>query len=339
MLININYIIFLIIIAFILNYILIKFAFKYNFLDYPSARKSHLNPTPYTGGVVLIIFFIYFSTSFQNNYLFQIILFSSSIAGLLGLIDDKINLNPIIKIIFLILITIFVIYEDIKIITLGNYNIVGNLYLGNFSVIFNLLAILFLTNAFNYNDGIDGLTISTFWTSSALLLIISNVYEVNNLLININIILLISLLFNLSIFKLPKVFLGDTGSLLLGFFFSLIMIYLNRYHNVNAILIAWTVAYLVYEFLSTNIYRLIKKKKLTKPGQDHMHYVLLTISKSKIKTLILINSISITFFMLGYLSFKFNQFISLILFGILFLPYFYLRILLFNKVQKKSTNF
>ena len=79
---------------------------------------------------------------------------------------------------------------------------------------------------------------------------ISNNNEINSLLFFINIVLLFYF-FNLSIFNLPKTFLGDTGSLLLGFFYSLLMIYLNKYHKVDAILLAWTVTYLVYEFIST----------------------------------------------------------------------------------------
>ncbi len=336
MLININNLFLLIIISFILNYFLIKVAFKFDYLDYPSNRKSHEKPTPFTGGFVLVVLFILFAIFFVQNQEIKLILISSALVGLLGLIDDKFNLNPAIKIIFLIAISFYVILDGLKIISLGNYDFFGNLYLGNFSIIFSLLCILFLTNAFNYNDGIDGLTIFTFWTSSLLIIIISDNNDISSLLIYINTILLVLFFFNLSIFNLPRTFLGDTGSLLLGFFYSLLMIYLNKFYKIEALLLAWTVTYLVYEFLSINIFRILKKKNLVQPGSDHMHYALLSILKSKSLTFVTINLINVIFFTIGFISFNLNSSVSFLLYIILFFPYIYFRHLIFVNIKSKE---
>ena len=334
-----NFNLFSIIIIFVstilINSILIRVAYKFNLLDYPSSRKLHSKETPFTGGLVLIIFFIFFGNYFFfSDHLIKLIIFSSVSIGVLGFVDDKFTLSPILKISFLTAITLFVAFNNINIITLGNYHYLGNLYLGDYSIIFTVLCILFLTNAFNYNDGIDGLTIFTFLTSSSLLIFISDNGEINFLLMYINTILLILLLYNLSIFKLPKIFLGNTGSLLLGFFFSLVMIYLNRYQGVDALLIAWCVAYLVYEFLATNLYRLLKKKKLTQSGDDHMHYALLARFKSKTVTSIIINLINILLFLIGLLTLKINNLLSMLSFIFLFFLYFQIRYLLFFRIKK-----
>ena len=253
---------------------------------------------------------------------------------MLGFIDDKFNLNPIIKI-FFITISCYTTFNGLNITSLGNYSFFGNLYLGKFSIIFSILCILFLTNSFNYNDGIDGLTIFTFWTSSLMIIAISNNNEINSLLFFINIVLLVLFLFNLSIFNLPKTFLGDTGSLLLGFFYSLLMIYLNKYHKVDAILLAWTVTYLVYEFISTNIFRIIKKKNLVQAGKDHMHYALLSTFNSKYITFIIINFINLIFFTIGFLTFELNSSVSFLLYILFFFPYIYLRYILFDNIKNK----
>ncbi len=50
----------ILIMVFILNFILIKVSFKFNLLDYPDNRKKHAYPTPYSGGILLIIFFFHF---------------------------------------------------------------------------------------------------------------------------------------------------------------------------------------------------------------------------------------------------------------------------------------
>ena len=169
-----------------------------------------------------------------------------------------------------------------------------------------------------------------------MIIAISNNNEINSLLFFINIVLLVLFLFNLSIFNLPKTFLGDTGSLLLGFFYSLLMIYLNKYHKVDAILLAWTVTYLVYEFISTNIFRIIKKKNLVQAGKDHMHYALLSTLKSKSFTFIVINFINLILFTIGFLTFKFNSSVSFLLYVLLFFPYIYLRYIVFESIKKKE---
>ncbi len=268
----------------------------------------------------------------QNNIL-KIILITSASIGIIGLIDDKFNLNAIYKIVLLLLITSYSVFNGLNIVTLGTYDYIGNLNLGKFSYFFSICCILLLTNAFNYNDGIDGLTIITFLISSSLILLLTGSAELNYLFKFIFIILSVLLLFNYSFLNLRKIFLGDSGSLLLGFFFSLMMIYANRYLNIDAILIAWTVSYLVYEFISTNLYRILKKKKLFAGGEDHMHFWIFKKNNSTIYTSLLINLLNLCFFLIGFYSYKINELLSLLIFVLLFFLYFFLRYLLFKKMS------
>ena len=319
----------------LINLILIKYAYKFNLLDHPNDRKLHVKAIPYTGGLVLVIFFIIFGNYFFfNNDLLKLILFSSALIGILGFADDKFNLRPIIKILLITIIAIYVSLNNLNIVTLGSYSYIGNLYLGNYSIIFSVLCILFLTNAFNYNDGIDGITIFTFFTSSLLIILISNNAEINLLLIYINTVLIVILFFNLSIFRLHKIFLGNTGSLLLGFFYSLLMIYLSRYEEINPILIAWTISYLVYEFLSTNLLRLLTKKSLLQGGNDHMHYALLFRLNSKILTSFILNFLNIIFFSIGFYTLKISSLLSFVSFILIFFLYFVTRYFLFFRIKK-----
>ena len=59
---------------------------------------------------------------------------------------------------------------------------------------------------------------------------------------------LIFLFFNFSLLNFPKLFLGDSGSLLFGFLISFILIYAAKYNLTHPILLAWSVAIFVYEF-------------------------------------------------------------------------------------------
>ena len=108
---------------------------------------------------------------------------------------------------------------------IGNFYFLGEIYLGEFSLFVTLVSIIFLINASNYADGCDGnLALQTL---SILILIIvfteAKLPQINELVIYISIVLIVFLLFNLSFFKLPKIFLGDSGSMAIGYFVAFLL--------------------------------------------------------------------------------------------------------------------
>jgi len=185
---------------------------------------------------------------------------------------------------------------------------------------------MFLINSFNYFDGLDGtLSFVTISVLSILFFLIPN-EKTQLFLITIFLPILIFLCFNFSLFKLPKLFFGDSGSLLLGFIISFTVIYLANQKMVHPILLAFSISIFVYEFLSINLIRIINKKKIFGAGVDHLHHILLKKNKSLFLTNFLISIMNIIFFIFGYLSFKFiNPLSSLILFLVLFIIFFILR--------------
>tara|TARA_B100000214_G_scaffold349801_1_gene302983 strand:- start:276 stop:674 length:399 start_codon:yes stop_codon:yes gene_type:complete len=125
---------------------------------------------------------------------------------------------------------------------------------------------------------------------------------------------------------MPKVFLGDSGSLLLGFLVSFILIYFANQNFIHPILLAWSVVIFVYEFLSINIIRLKNNQKLFKAGQDHLHHIMFKKNKSVFLTNLTISLSNIILFIIGYLSYLLiNPLTSLILFIALFIIFLRLR--------------
>jgi len=256
----------------------------------------------------------------------NLILSIAFLIGIVGFVDDKYNLNvgsklslQVIPIIYLIII------ENLSLNHMGNYNYF-KLELNSFSVPFTLLAILFLINSFNYFDGLDGvlsfLTISTL----GILFFLTPNENIKLFLIIILIPILIFLCFNFSIFKLPKLFLGDSGSLLLGFIIAFTLIYLSIQKIIHPILLAFSISIFVYEFLSVNLIRLKNKKNIFSAGQDHLHHLLFKNTKSIFKTNLFISLANIICFIIGYISFLLiSPLASLILFIILFIIFFILR--------------
>ena len=316
------------ILSFILLFLFALFSYKFDLVDKPSKRKIHKIATAYTGGMAISITFVISNLIFDINMNnLNLILSIAFLISVVGMIDDKFNLSAGGKL-SLQIIPIFylIIFENLYLIDLGNYNSI-TIRLGTFSIPFTLVCVLFLINAFNYFDGMDG-TLG-FTTISVLgilyFLLPDHVFRLYLLIIIIPI--CIFLFFNFSLFKLPKIFLGDSGSLLLGFIISFILIYLGKRNFIPPILLAWTVVIFVYEFLSINIIRLKKKTNLFKAGKDHLHHILIKKTKSVFFSNLIIISSNTILFIIGYISFNFiSPIISLILFIFLFFIFLNIRI-------------
>ena len=251
----------------------------------------------------------------------------STLIAFIGLLDDKYSLNIGGKLSLLILPTFYlVIFESIYLKNLGNYYHF-NIELYNFAIPFTILSVLFLINAFNYFDGLDGVLGLNYLTVIFNLCIITNDETFRVFLYLIGLPVIAFILFNFSNFsKLPKLFLGDSGSLFLGFIVSFTLIYLSHSNLLHPILLAWSVGIFVFEFISLNIIRFKRKKNIFTPGLDHLHHLIYEKTKSIIKTNLLLISLNLTIFCIGYLSYTYlGSFISLILFIISFLIYYFSR--------------
>jgi UDP-GlcNAc:undecaprenyl-phosphate GlcNAc-1-phosphate transferase len=316
------------IITFLIIFLITKTSYRLNLLDIPGERKNHSKPTAYTGGISLGLVYMVsiFLLDLTDNNLNQILSLATLIA-IVGLIDDRYELNIGGKLSLQIFPIIYmIVLEKINLNHLGDYYYF-KLELGSFSIPFTLLSVLFLINAFNYFDGLDGTLSFTTLSVMGILFFLYNDKEFWLYLITIIIPIFLFLLFNFSILRLPKLFLGDNGSLLLGFIVGFILIYLAKKEFVHPILLAWSVSIFVYEFISINIIRLKKRKNVFKPGHDHLHNILLEKTNSIFLTNFLIFTNNVIFFIFGYLSFMLiNPITSFILFIFLFIFYTSFRI-------------
>ena len=302
-------------------------SYKFNLVDLPSKRKVHSEPIAFTGGIAISISLLCALQLFDiTGKTLNSIISIAFLIAIVGFIDDKYYLNTGGKL-SLQIIPIFylIVFENLSLTHIGDYNYL-KIYLGAFSMPFSLLSVLFLINAFNYFDGIDG---TLGFTSISVLIILYFLIPNQNFqlfLILILIPLAIFLCFNFSLFKLPKLFLGDSGSLLIGFVIAFVLIYLANQNLTHPILLAWSVVIFVYEFLSINLIRLKNKKDPLRAGQDHLHHLLFNNTKSIFLTNFFISIMNIILFIIGYLSFLLiGPLISLILFIAFFIIFLILR--------------
>jgi UDP-GlcNAc:undecaprenyl-phosphate/decaprenyl-phosphate GlcNAc-1-phosphate transferase len=330
----INYITY-VILSFLILIFFSKISYKLNLLDIPNKRKKHHVPTPFTGGLAISFVYIAGILLFDvKSDELNLILSISFLITIVGFIDDKYELNigsklslQIIPIIYLIII------KDLNLIQIGYYDYF-NLDLNSFSVPFTILSVIFLINSCNYFDGLDGTLSFTSISILAILYFLIPDEDIKKFLIVILIPLLIFLCFNFSILKLPKLFLGDSGSLLIGFIIAFTLIYISNERILHPILLAWSMVIFVYEFISINIVRLINKKSIFIANRDHLHHIIFDKTGSVFLTNFLIVSLNIFLFIIGYISFKFNPILSLFLFIIIFMVFLTFR----KKFYKKNIN-
>lgn len=322
-----NILIIYLLIIFFIFFIGSIFSYKLRLVDIPEKRKIHNKPTAYTGGLLISLIYLFSLQLFQTfNLQLNLLISTSLMIAIVGFVDDKYNLNTGGKLSLQILPVFYLIYiENMAINDIGEYGFF-TLELYSFSKMFTLLCVLFLINSFNYFDGIDGsLGFSTLSVLFILYFIVPD-EKIKQFVIIIALPILVFLFFNFSFLKLPKLFLGDSGSLLLGFILSFLLIFLANNIKIHPILLAWTISIFVYEFLSTNILRIIKKKNPFKAGLDHLHYKLLIKTNSILFTNCLIFVLNTFFFVVGYASFNIlSPLFSLTFFIIFFMIYFFVR--------------
>jgi len=271
--------------------ILVKVAKKINLVDIPNSRSSH--NFPIIKGFGFVIFFSIGVTLFAfKSFLitdYPYLLCAVFIIGLLGLVDDMKNISPIIKILTLVLVYIFLYSEGFLILSLGTYfgiEIGLNLIT---AIIFSSLSILAFTNAFNLIDGIDGLS----GLLAIIIFLTFFIIGINNndqLLITIPILFITSLVVFIYYNWHPaKVFLGDSGSLMIGFVISLLAIRSLNY--IEPISILYIAAVPIIDFLFAILRRVRDGVSIFRADKFHCHHIILSYFNYSVKKTVIVISV------------------------------------------------
>lgn len=304
-----------------------KFIIKFNIYDLPNTyRKFHIKKTSLIGGSIILfnlIFFLLLDTIFKLQSTYGInklqLLIGSLSYYLLGLYDDKKDLNANLKFILEIFITYLIIKIDKSLLINDLYFLSFDLriYLGNYSMIFTILCIVIFINAFNMLDGIN---LQCGFYSLFIFFSFFNYIE-NNLLL---IIILISIICFLFLNFKSKVFLGDNGTYLLGFLISYLVIISSKnleYSKLSADKIFLLMILPGLELIRLIIYRSINKKHPFAADRRHIHHILLE-NFSESKTIIIL--ILFSFFSI-LLSVLINEKILLAIFLFITLYFFIIK--------------
>ena len=271
-----------------INSVLRNFAKEKKLLvDIPDrSRKFHKRATPLTGGIgillaVIISTEIYLDINNLKGYMpeFSQKLYIASIPLLLlFLIDDFKSLRPLYRLIIQVMLSLYVIFStDIYLSNLGNLFGFGEIQLGILSIPFTIFCVVGIMNAFNMIDGINGLCAG----SAMMALLFIGFYS--GLMYDSVLIIIIGsmigfLIFNLRFFgKKRGVFLGDSGSNLIGFWVAWCAIYSsqNSIYQVETITMLWFVSIPLLDCIGLIFSRLVRGISIASPGRDHIHHKLM----------------------------------------------------------------
>ena len=323
-----DYIIISIIASITINSILRNYAKKYSLLiALPNrSRKFHKRPTPQTGGLGIIVALLvsgklYIDLNNLNGYVpdftSQLMLASIPLLGLF-LIDDLRGLRPYQRLIIQAVLSLYIIFTTgVSIESLGNLFGFGELNLGFFSIPFTVFCVVGIMNAFNMIDGINGLC------SGCAMLALLLIGFYSELIYDSMLVLIIGsmigfLLFNLRFFgKKRGVFLGDSGSNLIGFWVAWSAIYAsqNELYYVEPITMIWFVAIPFLDCIGLIFSRIKKGISWTSPGRDHIHHKLMK-RFSPEGTLLIILLVTLITGLFGiYIEKNYSPLMSLILFA------------------------
>lgn len=318
----------------IILYVCIFFSRKFQFYDKPSLRKLHSNKVINTGGVAVFLFYILIVSNFEINKEIEIIIVCSLLIVIGGFLDDQFQITPGVKLILILIPSLLLMYEGFIVDTLGEYELIGEIKTGKLNLVFTILCLGLLVNAFNYLDGVDGLVIFSSIIPMLYFIYLTNDEAVIKIILLFIFPLLINLILNfLSIDNPLKIFLGDSGSLLLGFLIGSLIIYLSSVEKIHPGYLIWSVWLPVYDFLFVNIFRIKNKKKFYKPDKNHLHHYLFKKNKSHLKTSLSISFLNIIIIFCGFLITEYAyKILSLIFFVIFFFIYFKIRYSKMNDV-------
>ena len=308
-----DYIIISIIASMTINSMLRNYAKKYNILvDLPDrSRKFHKRPTPITGGIGILVALLISGklyidlnnlTGYVPEFTFQLMVVSIPLL-ILFLIDDFKGLRPLFRILIQIFVSIYLIIStEVYLVSLGNLFGFGDVNLGIFSIPITVFCIVGIMNAFNMMDGINGLCSGC----AMLALMLMGFYS--GLIYDSMLVLIIGsmigfVLFNLGFFgKKREVFLGDSGSNLVGFWVAWIAIYASQsqFYSIEPITVLWFVAIPLLDCIGLIFSRTSTGKSWSTAGRDHIHHKLMKKFNSK-NTLIFILSIPLITGLIGIL--------------------------------------
>ena len=260
-----------------------RWSLKREIIDVPNERSSHTMPTPRGGGLVIFLvsamtFLIY--SVFRGESFYWAYFAGALIVAIVSLADDIRELSPFLRIIChsLAAVTAIWAFGGFGWFWIPFYGIVN---LGYFGDAIAFLWIVWLINAYNFMDGIDGIAATQSITAGIGWSLTGIVLGVHDVAFYGGVLAASSLGFLLLNWQPAKIFMGDVGSAFLGYSFAVLpLLTVKRLSDPTvASILPWIGVFTVWFFVFDSFYTLLKRlfrgAKIWQPHREHIYQKLI----------------------------------------------------------------
>ena len=266
-----------------------RIVYSKRLMDEPNSRSSHSQSTPSLGGIAFFIIFVfglYFNDQFDEFGVAMSILPGITLMFFLGLKDDLVSLSPRVKFGGQILACLFVLFHyKFEIESFHGFFGIYNMSIW-VSIPLALIIMLTIINAYNLVDGIDGLAASI--STVALMCFAICFFWIGRNFLALTAVAMIGTLLGFLFFNLSekrKIFMGDTGSLVIGFLLAVLSIRLlalddglNRLPfeaRFVPLMMGTFIVIPLFDVLRVFAIRILNGKSPFSPDRNHIHHIII----------------------------------------------------------------
>jgi Fuc2NAc and GlcNAc transferase len=251
-----------------------RWSLKRQILDIPNERSSHSAPTPRGGGIIFAAVSLGFYIIWNLKYGIWSYIFGAILLAAISWIDDLKSVPSILRF------AVHFIAAGLIIYGLGGFEIVrlpffGDIQLNYFALPFTLLWIVWLTNAYNFMDGIDGIAATQAITAGIGWFLLGFKYEIPFAAFFGLILAFTNFGFILHNWSPAKIFMGDVGSAFLGFSFAFLPLLAAKESSQNAQKFALIGILFVLPFMFDTVFtfirRLLNGEKVWQAHRSHLY--------------------------------------------------------------------
>ena len=292
-------------------------------MDSPSGRKRHPEATPLIGGLAIMATLCLGALiwgdvdgafiTVGNQEALWVLLGCAIFLVLTGALDDRFHLGVFARVGSELLVALIVIEMlNLRVSQLGDLLNTGNIKLSDFFAYpFTMVAIFGIINSFNMLDGIDGLLASLVIATLLTFHLFTELPpDLITLFIGSSLVAFLVSNLKLTAF-IPKTFLGDAGSRLLGFIVVCLLLgaasaQMGKAKIIQPATALFLVALPLFDMVFTTIRRILQKGSPFAADRGHIHHLLLDLGFSDRRTLALIVATSVSLNFLGLMLHRSN---------------------------------
>jgi len=278
-------------VSYLIMPLLIKMALVVGYLDHPKDTKIHAKPTPLLGGVgIYIAFMIGLCTAVNplTDVRLLGVIIGSSLLLVVGLIDDRFGMIPEIKLLAQFLAAMAIIKAGVRMEFLQQYYV---------NMIITYIWIVGITNAFNLLDNMNGLSAGIGFIASIFFGIIMWTTHQQEMAVLSFAIGGASIGFLKHNFPRARIFMGDSGSLVIGFVLASIAIlgsWSSRFLTTSLAMPILILAYPIFDTTLVTIIRIKEGRSIFQGGKDHSSHRLALLGLRRRNAVLMIYGICIT---------------------------------------------